>query len=122
VLLIKEKCTLKIISPQTAVQDGKFGSPVVRSSRLEQNYPNPFNNETSLTFSLSHAGQTTLTVVDLQGREVITLVDGHLASGSYRIGWNGADRFHKAAASGSYFSLLFIDGVLFDYRKITLLR
>jgi hypothetical protein len=43
---------------------------------LEQNYPNPFNPQTTISYSLPRAMQVSLTVFDLMGREVQTLVSG----------------------------------------------
>ena len=52
---------------------------------LHQNYPNPFNPTTLISFGLAKAGISKLTVYDLLGREVTTLVNQHLAAGEHQI-------------------------------------
>jgi len=68
------------------------------SFQLLQNYPNPFNGQTTIAFTLPSADRVTLRIFDVRGREVATLVDGLMDSGSHQITWNSA-----GAASGVYF-------------------
>ena len=58
------------------------------STVLHQNYPNPFNPTTTLSFELDNAVPVTLTIYDLLGRKVDTLVDGTLNSGPHSFSWN----------------------------------
>lgn len=51
---------------------------------LDQNYPNPFNSVTTIGFSVSRSGYTTLEVFDMLGRRVATLVNGNLDRGRHR--------------------------------------
>lgn len=50
---------------------------------LHQNHPNPFNPSTTVTFDVPAAGHVSLTVFDILGKEVATLVNGRLDAGSY---------------------------------------
>lgn len=52
---------------------------------LEQNYPNPFNPSTLITFDLPSAGQVRITIYDLTGRTVKTLVDNSFSAGRHQI-------------------------------------
>ncbi len=56
-----------------------------RRFRLDQNHPNPFNPQTVIRYELSEAGPVRLTVYDMLGREVRTLVDRHQAAGAYDV-------------------------------------
>jgi hypothetical protein len=69
---------------------------------LEQNYPNPFNPTTQIPFRLAATGTVQLTVYDLLGRRVRTLVQGHYSAGAYRITWDGRDDYGEAVAGGMY--------------------
>ena len=52
---------------------------------LDQNYPNPFNPTTSIAFSLPQSAAVNLTVYDVLGRRVATLVNGNLAAGQHTV-------------------------------------
>lgn len=73
--------------------------------KLNQNYPNPFNPSTSITYDLHQAGMVTLTVFDLKGREVSTLVNEHLTAGSHVATFDGS-----SLSSGLYIYQLSFNG------------
>jgi flagellar hook assembly protein FlgD len=73
---------------------------------LFQNYPNPFNPETTIRFELAARGKVNLTIYDLLGREVVTLLDGELDSGSHQLKWNGKDAAARDFPTGVYFMQL----------------
>lgn len=52
--------------------------------QLAQNYPNPFNPNTQIEFAITRGGHTSLTVYDITGREVATLIDNDLTPGIYQ--------------------------------------
>lgn len=55
------------------------------SFRLEQNYPNPFNPSTNLEFSLNESSKVKLTIYNMLGEEVTTLLNDYLEKGNYHI-------------------------------------
>lgn len=61
------------------------------------NYPNPFNMETTIIFQLKNAGHVTLTIYDLLGREMTTLVNEYKPQGTYDIKFDASN-----FASGVY--------------------
>ena len=61
-------------------------------------YPNPFNPSTSISFDLPSSGYVNLTVYDITGREVQSLVDGHLSLGKHQVTLDGSNW-----TSGIYF-------------------
>ena len=83
---------------------------------LSQNYPNPFNPETKIRFSIVSTQHATLTVYDLLGRRVATLVDEKKAPGRYEVAFGGA-----RLASGVYIYRL-TAGSYVETRKMLLLK
>lgn len=74
---------------------------------LRQNYPNPFRDHTTIAFRLDEPGRVTLEVVDLLGREVVSLMnDSRLTSGHYEINFAPAEEM----ATGTYFYTLSVNG------------
>jgi hypothetical protein len=69
---------------------------------LGQNAPNPFEKDTSVRFVIPASGPVNLTVYDVAGRRVVTLVDRALEAGSHAIAWDGRDAGGSAVASGVY--------------------
>jgi hypothetical protein len=57
---------------------------------LEQNYPNPFNPATVVRYQVAVAGQVTLAVYDLLGRQMAVLVNEVKAPGSYAVRFDAA--------------------------------
>ncbi len=58
-------------------------TPIVTSHLIATNYPNPFNPTTTIQFSTPMAGLVNLTVFDVLGRQVATLVNDNLSAGTY---------------------------------------
>ncbi len=83
---------------------------------LYQNYPNPFNPTTTIRFAIPSNERVSLTVYDVLGRTVGTLVDEQLASGNYNAVFDGS-----ILPSGVYFCRL-IAGQHVGYIKIMLLK
>ncbi|HPG40286.1 MAG TPA: T9SS type A sorting domain-containing protein [bacterium] len=75
---------------------------IPQTTKLLPAYPNPFNPETRITYQLHRNTRVTITVYDLLGRQVKTLVDDQHTAGLYHIIWNGTDAKGAKAASGAY--------------------
>ena len=79
-------------------------TPVVPSDFvLMQNYPNPFNPQTTIQYSLPAAQQVKLTIYNIMGQQVITLVNEPQAAGSYKVVWDGRNQRGQVVPSGLYF-------------------
>jgi hypothetical protein len=85
----------------TATSGPRFG--------VEPNRPNPFRPETTVRFSLDRVGPTTLTVYDVRGRRVRTLVDEDLPAGAHEVTWRGDDERGRRVRAGVYFYRLEAD-------------
>jgi len=92
-------------------------SSVPANSELEHNFPNPFNPETVLSYRVAGTGRQSLfvrlTVYDLLGREVVKLVEGMQAGGTYRVRWNAA-----GLPSGVYISRLEVGSQIFATKML----
>ena len=106
----------------------QFGSDVVASVgpvnralpgqfSLDQNYPNPFNPATVIGFQLSKSAQVSLTVYNILGERVATLIEGVKAPGAYQVRFDAS-----RLSSGVYFYRLSADGALLETRKMMLLK
>jgi hypothetical protein len=77
-------------------------SIVVPVTRLKQNRPNPFNPLTEIQYSLASEGRTELSIYNVSGRLVRTLVASPQPVGEYQVIWNGRDNQGRSVASGVY--------------------
>jgi len=93
--------------------------------RLYQNYPNPFNPSTKIKFDIpdfplikgARGMNVRLTIYDILGREVATLVNQPLQPGTYEVEWDGTNY-----PSGVYFYSLIADGILVSAKRMVLLK
>jgi len=86
------------------------------SYRLLENYPNPFNPTTQISYSLAKASNVTLTIYDILGREVATLVNGKNEPGEHSVSWNALN-----VPSGVYFYRI-VAGDFVQTKKMILLK
>ena len=70
---------------------------------LNQNYPNPFNPVTTIDYTLPVRADVSITIYNLLGQTVRTLINNQQAAGNYSVTWDGRDNMGKTAASGLYF-------------------
>ncbi|HQO09558.1 MAG TPA: M6 family metalloprotease domain-containing protein [Clostridiales bacterium] len=97
----------------TSIEDNVTPS----ETELYQNYPNPFNPETTIKYSLSNDAQVKLTVFDIAGREVSSLVDMKQNKGVHEAKLMGND-----LTSGIYFYKLSVDGTTVQSKKMIILK
>jgi hypothetical protein len=81
-------------------------SEIPEEFSLSQNYPNPFNPLTKIDFSLPKTGRVVITIYNLLGQEVTTLINERLSYGYHTVTWQGTDRMGRPVGSGVYFSEL----------------
>lgn len=97
-------------------QHNNFIAPKDNSLKLYQNYPNPFNPSTLIKFYLPASASVKLTVYDMLGKEVGTLVNSYLNAGEHSAVFNG-----EQLSSGIYLYVLNINGVK-DIKKMILIK
>ena len=79
---------------------------ILNKFSLFQNYPNPFNSSTCLKYNLNASGYVELSIYNLLGKEVKTVVQKYQSLGEYEINWNGTDNSGKEVSTGIYLALL----------------
>ena len=82
--------------------DGSDGALPTRPT-LMQNYPNPFNPTTTIAFDLPQSERVEISIYNILGREVTTLIDEYYEAGYHELNWDGRDRSGHDTASGIYF-------------------
>ncbi len=85
----------------TSTEQEVTGKPATYA--LQENYPNPFNPVTTLAYQLPEESQVTITIYDMLGREVTTLVNDRKSAGRYRVQWNATNAEGRSVSSGVYF-------------------
>ncbi|MFC2088652.1 metallophosphoesterase [Calditrichota bacterium] len=92
---------------------------------LKHNYPNPFNPETTIGFDVLESDNglvnIELSVYDLLGRKVKTLINEPLGPNLYTVKWNGTNDYGKLVPSSVYVYML-KSGIFFKSNKMILVR
>jgi hypothetical protein len=86
------------------------------------NYPNPFNPTTNICFNLPKAGKVELSIYNIKGQKVKSLIKEELEAGSHICEWNGKDASNKQTASGVYFYQLKVGSKKVLTNKMLLLK
>ncbi len=95
-------------------------SITVNDFKLFQNYPNPFNPSTKIKYSVPSSADVKLSVYNLLGNEIITLVDKKQNAGNYEIEFNPSS-IQNGLSSGVYFYRLKVDELI-STKKMILLK
>ena len=89
---------------------------IPESFSLDRAYPNPFNPTTTLSFAIPVDSEVFLSVYNLQGREVVSLINGNMEAGYHSVVWN-ADSY----SSGVYFVKM-VAGEFVNTQKLMLVK
>jgi len=98
---------VEVVNEESDLETGLLGQPALpRVFSLSQNYPNPFNPTTTITFDVpgtsGETQQVQLTVYNIRGKQVISLIDSELEPGNHRVVWNGRNDDGEQVSSGMY--------------------
>jgi hypothetical protein len=88
---------------------------------LSENYPNPFNPTTRFQVNLPNAADLEVTVYNVLGQKVASLMNGHRSAGTYEVTWNGTNDHGTAVNSGVYFIRMQADNYT-NVRKVLLVK
>ena len=70
--------------------------------KLNQNYPNPFNPITKISYELASDGFVKISIFDMKGKEVKTLIENVQLSGKHSVIWNATDNNAQPVSAGLY--------------------
>jgi hypothetical protein len=87
------------------------------TTALYPNYPNPFNPRTAISFQLSAFSHVNLSIYNLNGQKLTTLVNGNNEAGTYLTNWNA-----NSYASGVYLAVLSLDNKVFATQKLLYIK
>ena len=84
---------------------------------LEQNYPNPFNQSTIISYQLTIKSRIEITIYDIRGRKISSLINGTKQPGRYETRFNA-----EGLPSGVYFYSLIADGQVKSTKRMILTK
>jgi len=102
----------------TTIEDTKNIEKIIKSFKLLQNYPNPFNPTTTIEYEIPKPGYVDISVYDLSGRLVKTLLNKSLQKGNYKVVWNGSNQSGQKVSSGFYVYSIKFDNVILSKKMI----
>lgn len=94
---------------------------VTEGIRLEQAVPNPASCGSRISYCLGKADHVTVTIYDVSGKKVRTLVNGAVSTGWHKTNWDGTDDRGEEVASGVYFCILRTETATVS-RKLVLIK
>ncbi len=92
-----------IVALEEPDDDPAVKSDAITETSLVGGSPNPFRSETSVAFRLVEESRVSLTVYDVSGKKVRTLVNNVVPAGRHSVYWDGSDDAGRKVASGIYF-------------------
>ena len=95
---------------------------IVSSEFGRSNFPNPFNPTTTIEFSIKNDSKIELTIYNIRGQNIKTLIHDEFTKGNHSIVWNGDDESNKLVSSGVYLYKLNVNGKTEAVRKCLLLK
>ena len=104
----------------TAVREEQAAAQPSHST-LMQNYPNPFNASTTIGYLVEAEGVVELSIYDMTGQKIRTLVHTNQKAGHYSVRWDGLSNSGRAVASGTYVYTISL-GDFSESRALTLLK
>ena len=88
---------------------------------LSQNYPNPFNPTTTLKYDLPEDAMVNITIYDMMGRRIKTLVNGPKSAGYRSVNWDTTNDYGRPVSAGIYLYQIHV-GEFTQIKKMILLK
>ncbi len=86
------------------------------------NYPNPFNPETNISYSIPEDANVEISIYNIKGQKVKTLLNEQVLKGNHNVIWNGVDDNNRSVGSGVYFYKLKADNKTISVNKCVLIK
>jgi hypothetical protein len=106
--------TVNDATVNTAVQERNANESLPKDFALGQNFPNPFNPETEISYELPRQSHVTLTVFNIMGQKIKTLLNRRTVAGRHTVRWDGKDETGKSVPSGVYLYRMAAEGHVFQ--------
>ncbi|HEX9653213.1 MAG TPA: T9SS type A sorting domain-containing protein [bacterium] len=106
------------LAPVSVEDDHNPGLP--STVRLLNNYPNPFNPSTNIAYVLPNSALVKLTIYNIMGQKIRTLVNENQSAGEHRLEWNGTDDNGRTVSSGVYLYRLETPGAVQTHKMLLL--
>jgi len=90
-------------APQPVSVEDKMVFNGPNSFYLKQNYPNPFNSSTLISYYLPEATDVNITIYNILGKKINTLINCKQLKGNHSVTWTGTDDLNRKVVSGIYF-------------------
>ena len=97
------------------------GSMLPLEFALGQNYPNPFNPTTKIQYALANDAFVNISIYDLMGRSIKSLINIEQAAGFYEINWDATNNNGELVPAGMYFYMIQA-GTFKSTKKMVLLK
>jgi len=110
---------MAVVNNITTSTDNEIVAPEVFT--LHQNYPNPFNPETSISYDLPEDSFVSVSVYDMRGTLIKTLVNDVQSSGYKTLKWNGTNDKGQKVSAGLYLYRIEAEGFT-DTKKMALIK
>lgn len=116
---IEPRSNADVVRKTTAVNNNP--SQPAFTFELAPNYPNPFNPETTIRYQVARSVKVNITIYNVLGQKVRTLLDASKPAGAHRVVWNGKDERGMSLPTGMYFYKMRA-GEFVQVRKMLLLQ
>jgi len=86
------------------------GDSMLPATSLGRSFPNPFNPSGTIFYHLNETEQVNLSIYNIRGQKIKTLVNEHQPEGTHQIIWQGIDDSNRSVSSGVYFIKMRTEG------------
>ena len=120
---ISTDCSFQILNNELVGIDDDYNSTCNVTECVLSNFPNPFKSTTTINFSVVNSDKnTTITIYNLNGQKIKTLVNKKLNTGTHQAVWDATNDSGKPIGSGIYFYQLKTGNTFFETKRMVLLK